>query len=190
MKKLSKGLRITILVACVAHFSSIFVSNFYAYQSFHSIKKDLPAHSVKILNAIDKVSAIVPSSMMKAIDTYNVYTGITGYSFFSPDPPFPYQIIVERTESNGGQSVNGLTMETTEGYSRLISVGGFIRDIKNDSLKDLMMRSLAARTYEKYPETQKLRIQTAYYILPPPKLFSQGNKPIFAPHKVYEFNKF
>ena len=189
MKIQSKFLRGAILLACVLHISSIFLINVITYQDFEQVKKTLPVHSDKILDEVDKLSASIPQSVKMGIGIYSAYSGITGYCFFSPDPPFPYQIIVERTDENGGQAVNTLTLETQEGYNRLVTAASFIRDIKNDTLKDIVMRSVAARTYEKFPDTKQLRIITAYYILPPPKSFSNGNKQFFEQHSLYSFKK-
>lgn len=190
MKKRTKLLRLAVLLGCAFHLTSIFLTNIIALNAFEAAKNGLPPRSVKLLDAAEKVSQNIPQSIQSTIGLYTTYTGITGYSFFSPDPPFPYQIIVERTDANGGQAINTMAFNTQEGYNRLTAASNFIRDIKNDTLKDLMMRSVAARTFEKFAETNTLRIVTAYYILPPPKAFRDGNKQFFEQHALYEFEKY
>jgi hypothetical protein len=189
MKTSHKGFRRVLLLAAAFHLMSIFLTNIIGYQEFKIVKEHLPARSAQILDATVKTAEAIPQPIQTVLGYYTSLTGITGYSFFSPDPPYPYQILIERTNTEGGQNVNTLSFETQEGYNRLIAAANFIRDIKNDTIKDIVMRSIAARTYEKFPNTADLRLITAYYILPPPKSFSNGHKAQFEQHLLYEFKK-
>ena len=110
MKKRTKLLRLAVLVGCAFHLMSIFLTNIIALDAFEAAKNTLPLRSIKLLDAAEKVAQSIPQPIQTAIGFYDTYTGITGYSFFSPDPPYPYQIIVERTDVNGGQAVNTMAV--------------------------------------------------------------------------------
>lgn len=170
-----------------AHLLCIACLNITALAFFNNKSLPLNERSQSIVDAATEVNKLFPKGLNTFIQGYSKYTGITGYVFFSPNPPDSYRVIFSYTQ--GDQNVlEELPMQTFEGNLRKLCAYDFLKSISDQEFKDLMARSIAARFFELHPGVNDMTLTSFYYQLPSMEDYVKGEKPRFLEDFTYTFN--
>ena len=108
---------------------------------------------------------------------YEICTGATGYTFFSPNPPDPLQLYFI-SELGKRKFATDMQMKTFEGKVRrdgICSLIAFEKEEK-DRLKTVKIRSIGARFFELNPHIKKSNLCVVQYIVPTIEEYRNGQK--------------
>lgn len=181
-----KTKRMLILGFLLVHLLFIFFCNISALSKFDSKEVSLSENGHILVNTAKKIEQVFPAGYKKAFDVYARYSGITGYVFFSPNPPDSYRCYFTYM-ANGQSYIEELPMKTFEGDLRKLCGYDYLKDIANADYRDLFARSVAARFFELHPQISEATLTTAYYSLPAMEAYAKGAKPVFSKHLTYRF---
>jgi hypothetical protein len=136
---------------------------------------------------------LLPQNFLILLDSYVICSGVTSYCFFSPDPLAGSRLLIQKEGINEPLSTNYLEAHSQEMSNKLKTAHHFMMRIKTgedaDSLGVLFAQSIAARLFEKYPNSIKINILSPYYDLPCMGDFRKGKLPILKENNRYEFKK-
>jgi hypothetical protein len=114
----------------------------------------------------------------KIVEYYSQVTVMQAdYSFFSPNIASDLSIEVMIEDENGKHPVNLFEVSNPEVNTRFqCSIIGF----QNVSIaQELIMRSWAARAYEKYPSAKFITVKGSAYHLPKQSEYNTGKRPFY-----------
>jgi hypothetical protein len=137
---------------------------------------------------------ILPTEALIALHSYSMYSGITGYCFFSPEPLVGTKLFVETEDENHHITTTDLQAHSFEGANKFATAYNFIltvngADLDSDSLTAVCATSMAARLFEKHPNAVKINLYSPAYNLPSMADFRRGEQATYHQSTRYEFKK-
>lgn len=138
-----------------------------------------------IIQIIKRINTNFPDFINNIYTVYQTYTGITGYVYFSPNPPDSYKLYFSFTDTNGNNVIE-MPMNSSEGNLRKLCGNSFLKEIKIEDLKDVLAKSIAARFFELRPDVHEFEMTSFYYGLPNMMEYSNGEKPVFVKDFYYK----
>jgi hypothetical protein len=181
-----------LLIFFCIHIISILHINIKSISVFHKTP-DLSPLSVRITQGCLRVTQSLGNWVGICLEGYATWTGLTGYVFFSPNPPVTSRLIIERENEAHQICISHLEATSFELENKFVSAHSFIsslnQDATQDSLRTLCAQSIAARLFEKYPDAIRINVISPNYRLPCMKDFRQGQQTAFKEHSQYEFQK-
>ncbi len=181
-----KTKKILLLAFLFIHVFSILLTNLIGVYPFRE-KLELREASENTLAVLEKVTDCFSTEVKGVTQWYASLTGITGYGFFSPDPPYSYTIYFKLEAEDQGTSIQESPFLSTEGKSRMTSAFNQFKETKNEDVKNLMAQSMALRMHQLNPSYSNIDLMSMFYIVPSMKEYRQGERPYYASHENYEF---
>ncbi len=181
-----KTKKILLLTFLFFHVFCILLTNLLGVYPFRE-KLELRKASENTLAVLEKVTDCFSTEVKGLSQWYASLVGITGYGFFSPDPPYSYTIYFKLENEEQGVSIQDPPIFSKEGKSRMTSAFNQFKEVENEDVKNLMAQSMVTRMHEVNPSYSKIDLMTMFYIVPSMQEYRQGERPYFAPRETYEF---
>ena len=154
-----------LLILVALHFSLIMFKSFREYPYFGGALKRLP--TVKIVSEYYTQLAVLQAD----------------YSFFSPEIASDNDVIIEVEDTKGLKHNASYIFPNTEVEKRFHTCVLALQYLE-DSLKDIVVKSWAARTYDKYPNAHAIKVSIVKAKTPPMNEFRVGKRK--EPEKILE----
>jgi hypothetical protein len=137
---------------------------------------------------------MLPLKVLIAFDAYSIYTGVTGYCFFSPDPVAGGELLIQKQAPDKLLATARLEASNFEVANKFVTAHNYIMNVNvthmsSDSITQLCVTSIAARLFEKYPNILSINVLSPAYELPCMADFSAGKEPYLKENSRYEFKK-
>jgi hypothetical protein len=181
-----KTKKILLLSFLLFHVFCILLTNLIGVYSFRE-KLELRAASENTLAFLEKVTDSFSDEVKTVTRWYTSLSGITGYGFFSPDPPYSYIVYFKLENEEQDVHIQDPLLFSQEGKSRMTSAFNQFKETEREDVKNLMAQSMALRAHELNPAYSKIDLMTLFYIVPSMEDYRKGERPFHAPKETYEF---
>jgi len=133
---------------------------------------------------------LTPSNPIRqAIGTYLNLAGIdAGYGYFAPNVPAGYRLVFELTYSDGRVEYDLPAVGSEAAGLRIAGLVDTIGRTPYDTLREILVKTLAQSIWRKHPDAQSIRAILAAVKLPTANEFKHGKRESYEFLYAYDFS--